>query len=136
MGDLGQDWAQPWNSTLDEASFWMQVIRYTMAEPSENLAHVEIKPASDHLEIEASVLDRNGIPVNLIPVKFTYRLDSQDPLTLDLQQSSPGVYRISIPRPNEGAYRGILTYELEGQEITEIIPFSINYSEEFEKADL
>ena len=136
MGDIGQNWFQPWGSSPNEAAFWLQVVRYTMSEPSNNLASIDIQNDKYKTIIEATIQDRNGNPVNFSPVTLAYRTVSQQPQLVTLTQYSPGVYKALLPRLKEGAYRGVLTYMLSGQETSETVSFRVNYPLELSRADL
>jgi uncharacterized membrane protein len=127
MGDLGQDWVNPWNSTEDEAIFWSQVIRYALPNPAIGQAQVSINSSTHQTTVTALIQNAALQPINMLDVSFTYLLPGNTARSIPLSQTGPGIYQLELPRLPEGTYRALIEYAPPGQIRQEAaVPFAVN----------
>jgi uncharacterized membrane protein len=130
--DLGESWLFSWNDPQDEATFWTQVMRYTLANPALDPVQVQIGVTPAQLTAEVALLEEDGGPRNLAQVVFTYAEGSGQVRSFAAPQVAPGVYRAELPRPPEGAYRAmVVTSDAAGARLEEAAPFVVDPPEEW-----
>lgn len=125
MSDIGEEWTGEWSSPGLQANFWSQVVRYTLTSPALEPAVVEVTVEPSALRVQADILQGDQ-PLNLAGVTFTYLGQDGQVQRYALPQEAPGVYAASLPLPPPGAYRGALTYTLNGEERETAAPFAVN----------
>ena len=127
MSDIGEEWAMPWQSLEQEQLFWLQVIQYALSSPTHGPAQVFVSPSDTDLNIQAYLRDGDGNPINLSEVIFTYSDNNGKRKAYVLPQVAAGEYALTINRPEEGAFRAVLSYEDNSGTITEVAaPFAVN----------
>ena len=127
MSDIGEEWSMPWQSSEQEQMFWLQVIQYSLSSPTHGPAQVFVNLTDTDLYIQVYLRDGDGNPVNLSEVIFTYSDNNGEKKAYLLPQVAAGEYSATINRPEEGAYRAVLSYEDNSGTITEVAaPFSVN----------
>lgn len=125
--DIGEEWSGAWASPDHAALFWSQVARYALVNPALAPVQVDIQVTDTRLQVAAAILGPRGEPVNLAQAQFSYAGPDGRVLTYSLPQISAGVYQLDLPRPAEGAYRGLVAYtDEEGQRIETAAPFAVN----------
>lgn len=125
-GDLGEEWTGQWGPGT-EGRFWSQVVRYALVNPALGPAQVSVQVKDTLLVVEAALAGASGEPVNLAQVNFTFADPTGQTRAFEVPQSSPGVYRLAISRPPEGAYRAVLAYSGESGAAQEVpAPFAVN----------
>jgi hypothetical protein len=103
------------------------VVRYSLVNPALGPAQVSMQAQDTQLVVEAALASATGEPVNLAQVNFTFADPSGQTHAFTVPQSSPGVYRLEITRPPEGAYRAVLAYSGESGSAQEVpAPFAVN----------
>ncbi len=132
--DIGEEWGIPWQYWGERGQFWAQVIRYMLPDPSFGPAQAEINLDTRSVHVELRVLTGGGVPYNLADAQYSF-VAPEGVVTYSIPQVAPGLYRLSFPRPPEGAYRGLVSYlGLEGA--AEVgAPFAVNYPQEWRPAD-
>jgi len=134
-GDLGGEWTENWQPE-SEGTFWSQVIRYMLVDPAQNPAQASVTVEPTRMLVEAAIYTPTGDSVNLAEVRFTYSDSTNKTTTYPLTQKSAGIYQAEIPRPPDGAYRGVLTYPGEdGIQVEVPAPFAVNPPLEWQPED-
>jgi uncharacterized membrane protein len=138
--DLGEEWTAQWQSAESEGAFWAQVVRYMLVDPAQSPAQASVQVEPTRLVVDASIYTPDGSPVNLAEVKFTFATadaaPADSPTTYRLTQKSAGRYQAQIPRPPDGAYRGVLSYPgADGGTIEVPAPFAVNPPAEWQPQD-
>lgn len=131
MGDAGEDWASEWVAWSRLGDLWTQVVRYVLPDPGFGNAQVDIIAGSIETVISVEMRDDRGEPRNFMDPQFRYADSGGDLLALPLPQIGPGLYSLSIPSPDPGAYRGVVVYEDEGNATQIPAPFAVNYPAEW-----
>jgi hypothetical protein len=126
MGDIGEEWTGSWAGDAQN-KFWSQVVRYALVNPALGPAQVDVIVEDTEMEVETALFSAQGESLNLAQVSFLYAGADGKITRASLPQTRAGTYRLVLPRPPEGAYRGIVTYELDGSEPVEVAaPFVVN----------
>lgn len=125
-GDLGEEWAGEWAPGI-ESRFWSQVVRYALPNPAFGPGQVNVQVQDTQLVVETALAAASGDPLNLAEVIFTYADPAGQAHAFSVPQTEAGVYRLVLPRPSEGAYRGVLAYSItSGQRVEIPAPFAVN----------
>jgi hypothetical protein len=133
--DIGEEWTGEWQPE-SEGRFWSQVVRYALVNPALGPAQVDVQASETHLTVEAAIQGQDGQPANLAQLNFTYADPGGETHSFTVPQVSAGVYHLEIPRPQEGAYRGVVTYTSpEGQEMEAPAAYAVNPPEEWLPVD-
>ena len=136
MSDIGEEWSGPWPSGEYEQQFWTQVIQYALPSPTHGAAQVITQVSDTNLEVRAILQDGDGNPVNLSDVIFTYTDNNGEKIAYQLPQVGAGEYTVKLNRPQEGAYRAVLTYQNSTGESNEVAaPFAVNVPFDWQHID-
>ena len=85
--------------------------------------------------MELQIYSTAGVPVNLASPKFSYVGGGETVTTYPIPQIAPGIYKLEIPLPSIGAYRGVIKYQ-DAENVKEIaVPFAVNYPLEWQPVD-
>ncbi|NUM47526.1 MAG: VWA domain-containing protein [Anaerolineales bacterium] len=137
--DLDDEWTTEWATWDDHGRFWAQIILYALPDPSLGPGQVEIE-VQETVHLTAQLLGSSlpqtptGLPLNGLEVRYTY-LDAEGNVqTYPMSQTAPGLYELTLPRPAEGVYRGVVNYKPDGAQtrIEIAAPLVINYPTEWQ----
>ncbi len=136
MGDVGEAWVQGWPNPQDEARFWSQVIRYTLPNPSLDSVQASIESSPLTLDLIVQVPSSPTMPGTRYEIMFAFAGSDGKARAFRVGQVSPDTFELSIDRPEFGAYRGVVTYQISGGETLELpVPFSVNPPREWMRPD-
>jgi len=130
MGDIGEQWNPEMQEWENQGEFWQQVARYTLPNPSMGDPDVEIIYDSQEMTVELTLNTAEAKMVSLAPswIRVTQGASGQ---SFPMTQVKAGVYRVILPKPDFGAYTGIIRYISQG-ELKELpVPFAVNYPAEW-----
>lgn len=127
MGDLGEEWALEWEAWPNYGLFWSQVVRYAWLNPALGPAQVEVSAGESSLAVDVRIQDEQDLPVNFARPQFSFVGEAGSGWTHAVPQAGPGQYRLEIPLPDEGAYRGRVAYQVGGQNFEIPAFFALNY---------
>jgi uncharacterized membrane protein len=135
MGDLGEEWAAGWAGWDRWGLMWSQVIRYTLPDPALGPAQVQVEVGIASLTVRAQIASAGGVPRNGLALKFSFAGGDGVIRSAAMPQTAPGLYELTMPRPAEGVYRGVVQYPDENGAPLEIAaPLVINYPPEWQPA--
>jgi len=135
MGDIGEDWAEDWMGWARHGDFWINVIRYTLTDPSLGLAQVDISVTESTVILDLHIHTSAGVPVNLAHPEFSFVGNEGVVTTLTVHQVGPGKYHKEFTLPPVGAYRGVVSY-MGPNGIEEVAaPFVVDYPREWQPVD-
>lgn len=136
MGDAGEAWVEPWPDPQDAARFWSQVIRYTLPNPALDAVQAAVSSDALSLLVSVKVPATPTSPGTRYQVRFSYAAPDGEIRTFQVPQVNPDTFNLTLPRPPEGAYRGVVTYQIAGTDPVELpAPFAINPSPEWSPPD-
>ncbi len=131
-GDLGQAWAPDWTEWQDWGHLWANLIRYTLPDPALGPGQVEVEVGGMELQVTARLTSGAGVPRNGVQVNFTMVNADDQVVSFPVPQVGPGEYALTLPRPKEGAYRGIVRFtDEDGFPVEFAAPVVVNYSDEY-----
>jgi Ca-activated chloride channel homolog len=135
MGDIGEEWSQEWfDAELDNHTyqkFWLQVVRYSLPDPSLDPVGIHTNIGNTSMEVEATVFDEFGVPVNFADPQYVFSDPEGVTEMVSLPQIGAGLYRIEMPRKIAGVYKAVLNYQLKGKLKTVSDYFVCNYPDEY-----
>ena len=126
--DIGEEWGSSWVEWDDLGRFWSQVIRYALPDPALGPGQVEVDLNPAELTVTGQIITASGIPRNGLEVKFSF-VDTEGTVrSYPVPQTGPGLYTLSLPRPEDGVYRGVLQYpDEDGIPVEVAAPVEVNY---------
>jgi uncharacterized membrane protein len=133
-GDIGESWGTELTSWNRWGNLWQNILLYALPDPSLGPGQVEIEVLPETVHLTAQLQTPTGVPLNGLQVLYT-TLDAEENVqTYPMSQTAPGLYELTLPRPAEGVYRGVVSYKPEGvQTRTEIAaPLVINFPDEWQ----
>jgi Ca-activated chloride channel homolog len=135
MGDIGEEWSQGWYDTeLDDNTFrkfWLQVVRYSLPDPSLDPVGIHTNIGNTNMEVEATVFDEFGVPVNFADPQYIFSDPEGVTELVALPQIGAGLYKVEMTRRKAGVYKSILNYQLKGKSRTVSDYFVSNYPDEY-----
>ncbi|MFQ5615567.1 MAG: VWA domain-containing protein [Anaerolineales bacterium] len=135
--DTGEEWGDDWVIWDEWGRFWSQVIRYALPDPALGPGQVEVDAGTKGVAIRARIRTPAGVPLNALQVVFSYAGAEGQVHTFQVPQTGPGLYELSLPRPGEGVYRGVVSYKPpdESTRIEIAAPLAVDYPPEWQPAD-
>ncbi len=134
-GDIGEEWAADWASWDRWGLMWSQVIRYALPDPALGPAQVAVEVGVETVTVYAQIFSAAGVPRNGLALKFSYVGGDGVVRSAGIPQTTPGLYALTLPRPAEGVYRGVVQYPDEnGVPVELAAPLVINYPPEWQPA--
>jgi Ca-activated chloride channel homolog len=133
--DIGEEWSTEWTAWPDRGRFWSQIILYALPDPSLGPGQVELEILPETVHLIAQLQTPTGVSLNGLQVIYTYLDAEEDVHTYLMPQTAPGLYELTLPRPPEGVYRGVVSYKFgeDAETRTEIAaPLIINYPTEWQ----
>lgn len=131
MGDLGEQWVPEMNSWEKQGKFWQQVARYTLPDPSNREADVRVTLDATQMSIQLSLAANAAGSVDSNPI-WVYSKIGERGNAFAMRQVSAGVYELDLPKPETGAYTGIIQYSVQESKKEVIVPFAVNYPDEWQ----
>jgi Mg-chelatase subunit ChlD len=132
MGDIGSEWVPGMDSWVREGEFLLQVIQYTLPDPTFDLSEVDLSFQNQEMIVNLRAFDYDGSPVNFLSPEFVYVDVDNLPVKNPMGQIGIGDYQAIVGLPPAGAYRAVIQYQLDGETSEAIVPFAINYPEEWQ----
>ncbi len=134
MGDAGENWVQDWPVLEDEVRFWSQVIRYTLPNPALGAVQASVSSDAEELTVVVNVPSAPDTPGTHYSMTFSYAGVDGRVQSYQIPQISSDTFELRLPRLAEGAYRGVVTWQLQDREPYELAaPFAINPPVEWER---
>ena len=134
-GDLGGDWGRDWAAWDGWPGFWSNVIRYTLPDPALGPGEVSARVAALEMAVSARIVTGAGVPRSGVPVSFSMAGPNGEVRTYPVPQVAPGLYELTLPRPEDGVYRGVVEYADEtGVPVEVAAPVVVNYPAEWRPA--
>ena len=135
MGDIGEEWSVNWQFWPERGEFWLNVIRYAAPYGLYSPVQTKLSITESQLSLELQIYSPAGVPINLASPKFSFIGGGETVTTYPIPQVAPGVYKLEIPLPSIGSYRGVIEYQ-DADNVEEIaVPFAVNYPQEWQPVD-
>jgi uncharacterized membrane protein len=132
-GDLGEVWGREWAAWNGWPAFWSNIIRYTLPDPALGPGEVEVRVGPAELTVSVRVVSGAGVPRNGVPVTFAMVTPDGQIRSYPVPQAAPGLYELTLPRPSDGVYRGVVEYADDaGFPVEVAAPVVVNYPEEWQ----
>lgn len=129
MGDVGENWMIGMQNWEDQGAFWMQFFRYTLPNPSFGRTEVSVVQSAEDLSLVFTLQDENESAGLDAAPNFVVRVgDSLQ--SYSMTKIAPRQYMVRIPRPDSGAYQGVIQYSVKGVEQVSLAPIQVNYPAE------
>jgi Mg-chelatase subunit ChlD len=126
--DIGEEWGRDWTDWDRVGQFWGQVVRYALPDPSAGPGQVQVNVGPTQVEILAQLGSAAGIPLNGLSVTYAYVDADGQVRSFSMPQRAPGQYALTLDRPPEGIYRGVVRYAPSGESPVEIAaPIAADY---------
>jgi hypothetical protein len=132
MGDVGSEWVPAMESWGRGGEFWLQVLEYSLPDPTFDLTEIDYEYNSQELTIDMRAFDYGGAPLNYLSPELIFTSSDNLPVKLPMEQIGVGEYQAVFPLPKNGAYRAVVQYEVGGEVFEAIAPFAVNYPEEWQ----
>ncbi len=127
MGDVGEAWVESWARDIDEARFWSQVVHYTLPNPTLDAVQAAVTSEARFLNLAVKVPSTPTIPGTRYQIRFTFADEDGQVRVFEVPQVGADTFELSIDRPVDGAYRGVLSYQVIGGEWVDMpAPFTVN----------
>jgi len=137
MSDLGEQWTPGMKDWEKQGIFWQQVARYVLPNPS--IRDADVKLNVDETQMKVRLIFPGSEEAQKIknPI-WVQSIDGEPSIAYQLTQMSAKEFALELPTPHLGAYTGIIKYSEAGNARELIVPFSINYPDEwkFETSEL
>ncbi len=129
--DLNGDWTRNWRNWEAAPRFWAQVVRYALPDPSQGplFAASEVDSGNVNFTLLAAGADGKGI--NLADGYVLFRDNEGSTARVDVPQTSPGEYTVTIAAPEPGAYRAAAVIEKDDERLETPVGFVVPYSPEY-----
>jgi Ca-activated chloride channel family protein len=130
MGDLGEQWTPGMKDWEKQGTFWQQVARYVLPDPSIREADVKLNVDETQMKIHL-IFPGSEIAKNIKNPIWVQSTDGEPNVAYQMTQISAREYALELPPPHIGAYTGIIKYSDGSNTHDLIVPFSINYPDEW-----
>jgi uncharacterized membrane protein len=132
MGDVGESWLPNFENWDDLGKFWYQVIQYTLPDPKIGEPDVDVTIGASQVIVDLQL--PQAVRLALEPGSLHFLLPVNDGQVFDLPISQVSVshYQAEFSKPPDGAYSGVIQYTAGGVEEQILVPFEINYPEEWQ----
>ena len=131
MGDLGEQWNPDMKEWENQGKFWQQIARFTLPDPSISEPDVNISFEGGEMTVQLTLNEANSNFVSPAPrwVQVANETSGQAYL---MSQVKTGVFQAVMPTPAFGAYTGIIQYSDRVGRENLLVPFSVNYPDEWQ----
>ena len=126
--DFGEEWVVGLEKWSDLGEFWIKTVEYALPNPNFGLGDVEVDINLE--EINLRLTQAKGKILDSPPT-FTLLGDGNTTKKYSLSQYAGGKYQVNFPLLDYGAYRGVLEYDLDGVKMNLLVPFEVNYPNEW-----
>ena len=130
-GDAAREWSPGWSEWEDLDRFWVQLVRYSLPDPSHGplLVQTRVEGSQVQVTVLATGDDSRGLNLGQSELRFV----GPDNVTsvVSLPQSAPGEYAAAVELPLVGAYNGIVSLVKDGQTWEVPVGFVVGYSPEY-----
>jgi Mg-chelatase subunit ChlD len=132
MGDIGSEWVPEMDSWGREGEFWLQVLQYSLPDPTFELAEVEYEYNSQEMTVNMRAFDYGGVPLNYLSPELIFADTDNLAVKFPMEQIGIGEYQAVVPLPKLGAYRAVIQYQVDEETFEAIAPFAVNYPAEWQ----
>lgn len=134
MGDIGEQWNPDLKDWDDQGKFWQQVARFTLPDPSIGEPDVQISFEGREMTVELTLNDSDPTLRSQTP-RWILLSKENTGQAYPMTQVKSGVYQVVLPTPEFGAYTGIIQYADRTGSEDLLVPFAVNYPEEWRFED-
>ncbi|MBN2045161.1 MAG: VWA domain-containing protein [Anaerolineales bacterium] len=135
MGDVGESWLPNLDTWPELGKFWRQVIWYSLPDPSVTEPEAAVRVEGDQVLVKIQLTQADRQALDAGSLRFLLPgMDGQIDEAL-VEQVGVSTFQAVFPRPADGAYGGVIQFTAGGVESQILVPFAVNYPEEWQFAD-
>ena len=130
-------WARDWLTSDNFAKFWVQVVRSTIGNPTDNALATDIELIGDQARITLDAQTPSGEFINGYAVDANIVAPNGETNSLTLRQVAPGRYEAFFDPKEQGVYliRFVGTSAGQTDSFAETIGWALSYSPEYKRLD-
>jgi Mg-chelatase subunit ChlD len=129
--DLNGDWTRNWRDWEAAPRFWAQIVRYALPDPSQGPLFAASEVTAGNVTFTLLAAGADGKGINLADGYVLFRGNEGSTARVDVPQTAPGEYTVTMAAPEPGAYRAAAVIEKDDERLETPVGFVVPYSPEY-----